>query len=127
MKTRSFLGTYSNHLLLGSIFVLLLLLAGGSYLRFVVLHDYLVSYEGECDPYTESCFIGCDDDACEDVYYYTEIERRAPELYAECGKNILECDVAYECQADDTTCSVTYCDPVTAEADSCETLTYTDV
>jgi hypothetical protein len=40
-----------------------------SYARFFVLDDYIVMYEGDCDPYTESCFIGCEDDECTEEYY----------------------------------------------------------
>ncbi len=82
-----------------------------SFYRFIVLNDYLVSYEGNCDPTTESCFVGCEDDECTSEYYYTEIIKYAPDLEKECGINITDCEAANICLPTDRECSITYCDP----------------
>lgn len=81
-----------------------------SYFRFMVWHDYLVSYEGNCDPATESCFIGCEDDECNTEYYYTQMQKYAPDLYAECGADITDCEKASICLSEDRGCLKTYCD-----------------
>jgi len=76
----------------------------------MVIHDHLISYEGNCDPYTESCFMYCEDDACEDPFYYSIIERNADYIYEMCGPDVTQCEEAYTCDGDDS-CSITYCDP----------------
>lgn len=94
-----------------TVLALLILLACASYYRFIVIDDYLVSYEAACATETESCFIGCDDDACSSEYYYSLIERPASEVFALCGENVLECEAANFCEGGSGTCTVTYCDP----------------
>ena len=91
-----------------------------SYYRFVVKQDYVVGYEGACDPIVESCFIGCEDDDCTEEYYYSKMQKYAPDLYAECGESIIECELASICLPEDRNCSIIYCDAETD--DSCETL-----
>ena len=103
--------------------ILLLLLVGASYVRFIHLQDYLVSYEGTCDPYSESCFEECDNPECTETYFYTLIERHATELYQFCGPDVSECDTAYECQENAGVCSITYCDPEIDGEDTCVSLT----
>lgn len=93
-----------------------------SYYRFMVNHEYLVGYEGVCDPVTEKCFIGCENDACTKEYYYSEVQKYAPDLSMECGKDITDCEVSSVCLPDDRKCSVTYCD-IEVDGDTCETLT----
>ena len=72
----------------------------------------------DCDPETQVCFIGCDDDDCIDEYYYSYITRPAPVVRSLCGEDITDCDAAYECQVDEIGCEISFCDP---EADdNCE-------
>jgi len=78
-----------------------------SYSRFIVRQDYLVRYEGVCDPATEQCFIGHDGD---EQYFYSQVQKYAPDLYKECGKDITDCESANICLPTDRECSVTYCD-----------------
>lgn len=118
-----FLVFLRNHFFSITIFVLFVLLLGGSYVRFMVQQDYLVSYEGDCDPHTESCYEGCEDDACTETYYYSVIERQAAELYALCGPDISECDAAYECEPGVAICSISYCDPEEEGEDVCVNVT----
>jgi len=102
--------------------VLILLVVGSSYYRFMVLHDYQVSYAGDCDSEVQSCYIGCDDeeeaDACESTYYYSIITRQADYLYDLCGRDVYSCDAAFECQPDDPSCTIDYCDATSSE-DEC--------
>ncbi|PIZ86732.1 hypothetical protein COX93_03360, partial [Candidatus Nomurabacteria bacterium CG_4_10_14_0_2_um_filter_30_12] len=70
----------------------------------------MVSYEGVCDPTIEKCFIGCEDDECTKEYYYSEVQKYAPDLYAECGNDITDCESANICLPEDKECSVSYCD-----------------
>ena len=98
------------------IFLLLLLLSvAGSYYRFMVAHDYVVGYEGDCDPMEHSCFIGCEDEECSEQYYYSHIERYAPALYEECGVDIVDCGSAFSCSSDSEDCIVTYCNASSGE------------
>jgi len=88
----------------------------------MVVHDYMVAYEGKCDPSLHSCFAACKNDSCVDVAYpYTKMQKNANNLYAECGKDITNCDNANICLPQDgKKCSITYCDP-TVSKDTCDT------
>jgi len=51
------------------------------------------------------------------------MQKYAPDLFAQCGDDITECEVANVClPQEDTQCSVTYCD-LELDAGECETLT----
>ena len=113
--------SFANIALLVLVLTLLLLTAGASYYRFIVMHDYTVGFETDCDPLTESCFVGCEDDACTEEYYYSYITRSANTLFEICGPDISTCDGAYACTTEDTDCTIEYCDPG-SETDTCDTL-----
>lgn len=114
---------FRNNFLLYTLIPLVTLFIGASYIRFMVLHDYTVAYEGMCDPITESCFIGCEDEECTVEYYYTQVEKYAPNLNAQCGNDITDCEDANVCLKEEgSQCSVTYCDPE-ADGEACETFT----
>lgn len=100
-----------KHLLWLTIGPLLLFMIIVSYVRFVVLTDYLVSYEAICDPQAQSCYVGCDNEDCSENYYYAIITRHANEIEALCGKDISDCSAADTCSADEEQCAVEYCDP----------------
>ena len=108
MISKSF---FSDHFL--SFFIILLVIAVSiiSYHRFIIKQDYVVGYEGECELATNNCFVGCDDDACTKEYYYSKIQKYAPDLFNECGKDITGCASASMCLPNDRKCSVTYCNP----------------
>lgn len=114
-----------NHFFKYIVTILTILAVGASYYRFMVSYEYLVSYEGDCNPYTESCFLYCEDDECSDPFFYSIIERQAHEVRALCGEDVTTCDAAYECQDDVDVCTVYYCDPV-LDGDECEILTEDD-
>lgn len=114
-----------KHFFSYSIALLTILAVASSFYRFTFLKDYLVSYEGNCDPYTQNCFLYCEDDECTDPFYYSIIERHAAEIYARCGEDVTFCDAAYECQADAVLCSISYCDP-DSDGEACELLTEED-
>lgn len=119
---------FRQHFFSFTIVILLLLTAGVSYVRFMMLHDYVVAYEGDCDPYTQSCFIGCEDDECTEEYYYSAVQKYAPNVEAQCGPDITDCDAAYECLPEDgDQCEIVYCDPVIDGEEACEMLTEVDM
>jgi len=111
-----------NHILAVVLVPAVLIIVFLSYYRFMVDHDYMVTYEGACDPATQDCYIGCDDDECTEEYYYSTVEKYAADVYAQCGPDITDCETASSCVAEDRACSVTYCD-IETEGDLCETLT----
>jgi hypothetical protein len=108
---------FKKHLLSFIVIPLFILLLVASYSRFIVQEDYLVSYEGDCDPYTQHCYVYCEDDECSEPFYYSIIERHAAEIHTLCGPDVLECDKAYECQNDVEICSISFCVPETEECD----------
>lgn len=114
-----------KHLLIYITIPLLVLAIAGSYYRAMVSYDYIVEYEGFCDPYTESCFVYCEDDECADPFYYTWMTKKASVVVDQCGKgDINECDVAFECSEDEVACEKIYCEPGLDE--DCEYLTESD-
>lgn len=123
----SFFGKHiKRYILLYVTVILLMLLVGSAYLRFFVLNDYIIAYEGDCDPYTESCYLFCEDESCTEPFYYSIIERNAAEVQALCNtSDVTTCDDAYFCPDDGTFCSVEYCDQ-TESSDECEYLTEDD-
>jgi hypothetical protein len=106
--------------------LLTILLIGTSFVRFMILHDYMVAYEGECNPYTQDCFVGCEDEECSRKYYYSKIQKYAPDVYMQCGEDITDCAEANIClEENGSKCNVTYCDPK-IDGDECEALTEAD-
>src|SRR5574343_131847 len=101
---------FRNHIFPFVLIPLISIVVFISYNRFVINRDYIVEYEGTCDPYTQQCFIGCEDDECAEPYYYSDIRKYAPDLYAECGEDITACEIANVCLPNDQKCSITYCD-----------------
>lgn len=92
-----------------------------SYNRFFLKQDYIITYEGSCDPFIEECFVGCEDDACDEKYFYTKIIKYAPDLYNNCGDDITNCESANICLPEDEKCSITYCNSETTDnIDDCE-------
>ena len=114
---------FRNNFLFYTLALLFILMVSASYFRFVVMKDYVVAYEGMCDPAENDCFVGCEDAECTEEYYYTKVQKYAPDIFAQCGDDITECEAANVClPEEDTQCSVTYCDPE-LDGDECETLT----
>ena len=102
-----------SHIFAYFIILAIFVVAGASYNRFIVERDYFVSYEGACDPSYESCFIGCEDEDCEVLYYYSQVKKYAPDVYRQCGSDITNCAEANRCIPGDKMCSVLYCDAET--------------
>lgn len=113
---------FREHFFFYILLLLVIIIGIVSYYRFVINYDYIVSYEGVCEPSTESCFIGCEDDSCTEEYYYSKVQKYAPDLYNECGLDITDCEEANICLPNDRECSVTYCD-TEIDGKDCETLT----
>lgn len=100
---------FKENILLYTLIPLLILTVAATYYRFMVLHDYTVAYEGECDPHESSCFVECEDDECLNKYYFTKIQRNASALLAICGESIVGCDDSNVCAVGEKECSVTFC------------------
>ena len=101
---------FRNHFFLYTILLLIIIVSIISYYRFMIKHDYIVSYNGSCDSATQKCFINCEDDACTQIDYYTKIQKYAPDLYNECGSDITNCTDSNLCLSNDRDCSINYCD-----------------
>jgi hypothetical protein len=113
---QTFRNYFFSYTIIGFIFLAGVL----SYHRFITRQDYMVSYEGICDPIVNitKCFQGCDDDACTEVHYYSKMLKYAPDLHRECGEDITDCESANLCLPGDRQCSVTYCNPE-VKGDTC--------
>ena len=109
---------FRDHLFIYPIVLAVVVMSVFSYYRFIVKNDYLVYYEGVCDPYTKSCFKSCDNDKCT---YYMKVQKYAPDVYAECGKDVTNCKLANACLYNDQQCLITYCDA--AKKEDCAVLT----
>ncbi len=105
--------------------VFALLIAGSvavSYYKFMVVRDYIIQAEAECDPYTEACFVyvcdpeageECTGDPVEDTSYYKLIHRNAKNIPL-CDPNDEDCE-ALTCPEGEEECTITLCDDATAE------------
>jgi len=115
-----------NHFFFYILVTLIFVVGVFSYHRFMIKQDYMVGYEGVCDPVANEnkCFAGCEDDDCTKEYYYSKMVKYAPDLYKECGEDITDCESANSCLPDNRNCSATYCDPE-VEGDTCATETNT--
>ena len=113
---------FRKYFLLYTLIPLLFVFTAASYYRFMVLHDYVVMYEGNCDPERNSCFVGCIDQECTEKYYYSMVTKNAAKLIEQCGEDITNCEFAYVClPVSDEMCSITYCN-IIFDGDICETL-----
>jgi hypothetical protein len=116
----NYLNFFKEHLFL--ILIPIVIIVGIiSYNRLIINQDYIVAYEGVCDPNISNCFIGCEDDSCSIEYYYSKVQKYAPDLYLECGKDITECENANICLPTDRNCNIIYCDS-NIEGDACSIL-----
>lgn len=111
-----------KHFFLYIILVLTVFAVAASFTRFLSQQDYLVSYEGDCDPYTESCYVCGPDDGCDEVFYYSVIERYASEIHALCGPDVTVCDDAYYCGESVEHCEIFFCDPIIDGEEYCDDL-----
>lgn len=115
---------FKRYFLLYTVLPLLLLSLAASYFRFMVIYDYQVTFEGFCDPYSESCFEYCEDEECVEPFHYTWFTRSAAGLQNSCSElSILDCELAEECEVGEE-CGAVYCDPSVDE--DCEFLTEDD-
>lgn len=107
----------SKHIFLYTIALCITIMVIVSFYRFIIKNDYLVYYESTCDPYTQSCFESCEGECT----YYMKMQKYAPDIYAQCGKDITDCESANACLSSDRKCSITYCD--TKIDENCKTIT----
>ena len=108
---------FSNHIFFYSIVLCLVITIIASFYRFIIKNDYLVYYESPCDPNTKSCFESCDDNCT----YYMKVQKYAPDVFVQCGKDITDCKSASVCLPSDRKCSITYCNPKIDE--NCDKIT----
>ncbi len=107
---------FKKHPILYIILPLCVIAIVASFYRFMVLRDYMVTYEGVCDPATHSCFLACVDDSCSETYYYSLVQKRSQDVMAQCGPDITDCELASVCVESDRECSIEYCD---SSVDTC--------
>lgn len=112
---------HHSHFLSNSIGLLILIVAFLSFNRFVTNRDYIVGYEGVCDPSAKICFVGCDSEECLQKNYYVKMQKYAMSLYQECGEDITNCEEANQCLPGEDKCVSAYCDP-DIDGDSCSKL-----
>jgi hypothetical protein len=87
----------------------------------------MVEYEVECDPLSQACFVGCEDEDCTEEYYYSIVEKYADTVLKQCGLDITDCEQASVCLPDEqSTCSITLCNPDVGEECYTETSTVED-
>lgn len=107
-----------SKILFGFLALLITLSVSASYYRYMVLHDYVIEAETDCDPSLESCFVWvcneeidgeCAGNEEEDTWYYKIIYRNA--------KNIPTCS------EEDESCEELVCPD---GEEGCEVVTCTD-
>lgn len=98
-----------RYFLLYTILPLLVLSIGSAYVRTYIESDYIVEYETECKPTTESCFVGCEDEECTSQYPYKYIQKSASDIKESCSGGVDGCTEAQTCQQSDSYCEVKYC------------------
>ncbi len=111
---------FSKHFFFYIVIIFIVLSVSASYYRFIITNDYIVSFEGWCDPEYESCFTGSYyDEECDcDVEYTFKIVEKPVSSFtkqlAECDVDPfldpMECEVVDQCSATESNCSVTYCE-----------------
>lgn len=107
-----------EHFFFYTLLILLFLAIAASFYRFVVISDYTIYDEIECDPYTSSCFLYCETDECEEPFYYAEMTRNAAFYINVCeGLDYYDCDASYDCMPEEKDCTVTFCDETDPEND----------
>ncbi len=112
---------FSRHFLTIVLVPFLILAVVTSFYRFMILGDYEVTYEVECDPYGQSCYVWCEDDVCEEPFYYSYVSRSANDVEQLCGEDITDCELASVCTSTESSCLITYCDD-----EECDTLSPED-
>lgn len=115
-----------QHFLKLTIIPLIILAIAASFYRFMILKDYDISYEIECDPYSENCYVFCEeeDTDCTDPYYYNYVTRHASDIFPLCGNDVTDCEAANYCTEGESLCYVDYCLP---DSEECDTLSELDL
>lgn len=88
-----------------------------TYYRYIVMKDYIIEAQVNCDPMVEACFVlvcdpengeECTGNPEEDTSYYKILHRNAKYIPL-CDPQAADCLVA-SCQSAEEDCSVTFCD-----------------
>jgi len=100
--------------------VFFIVLAGSvlvTYYRYIVIKDYIIEAQINCDPMAEACFVSvcdpengeeCTGNPEEDISYYKILHRNAKYIPL-CDPQAADCPVA-SCQSAEEDCLVTLCD-----------------
>lgn len=110
-----FLMRFKDHPMLYILVPLGVIAISFSFYRFMVAGTYIVEYEGDCDPATQSCFFACEDEECSSVYYHSWMQKNNADLFTQCGPDITDCEAAFTCLSTDRHCTIEYCDSSTDE------------
>ncbi len=94
---------------------------GLAFFRFIVLSDYTIRSQVDCDPYTEACFIYqcdpaaevCSENPEENISFYKLLDRNARNI-PRCNPSSEGCE-ALACPENEKGCTVKLCDIVAAE------------
>lgn len=98
-----------NHILSTILTFVFVLISAASFYKFYIREDYVVAYEGSCDPAQSSCFVACSDESCAEKIYFSKHKKYKADLYKECGEDITNCAAADFCTPTDRECSIEYC------------------
>lgn len=104
-----------------SVFVLLLIGSViATFVRIVIMKDYIIVAESSCDPATEKCFVWecntkidgeCSDNPEENIWYYKIVNKKAYEIVkCEATEEKLGCNEELSCTEGEVSCSYEYCD-----------------
>ena len=97
-------------------FVLIAIMVGVTYYKIMVLRDYQIATEVECDPATEKCFIyvcdpaeddTCSEDPAEQISYYKIVHKNASNI-AQCEPAKEECEEP-KCEPGEVECEEILC------------------
>jgi hypothetical protein len=114
-----------SKILLVALLLLIVGSVGTAYYRYMVVRDYVVEMQTDCDPMSEACFIyvcdpeveECSGNPEEDTWYYKMFRRNAANIPI-CDPSEEGCE-AYVCAEEEQDCEVILCDETTlAEFDA---------
>ena len=83
-----------------------------------------MQFEISCDPITEQCYEYCEDEACQEPWYYKYATTKASTLKDYCGLDINLCEEVENCQSNELACTIDYCESGDTR---CENITSADV
>lgn len=110
----------------------IILSVGVSFYRYMVVRDYIIEAQVDCDPTAEACFVyECDPESedpeamCtgspeEDIWYYRIIHKNAMNISA-CDDQNQEACASLTCAENEKECGYTFCEEGNADGVRCST------